>query len=169
MGLDCSRDSARRYRVCGVCVIEEGGGASRSTDPAAGSSAATDVSLREYIGTRIDALDRHVTAELAALRRETHAANQSAERAIQVAAEEAKERLAAHNGLIEQMRHQAQLFASRESLENFKAERHAALDAFKDEADGRFGRIERFQAMLIGGMLLVSIIGIANLVKVFTE
>lgn len=67
------------------------------------------------------------------------------------------------------MRHQAQLFASRESLENFKAERHAALDAFKDEADGRFGRIERFQAMLIGGMLLVSIIGIANLVKVFTE
>lgn len=28
--------------------IDEGGGASKSTDPAAGSSAATDVSLREY-------------------------------------------------------------------------------------------------------------------------
>lgn len=30
-------------------MAEDGGGASRSTDPAAGSSAATDVSLREYI------------------------------------------------------------------------------------------------------------------------
>lgn len=30
-------------------MSEQGGGASRSTDPAAGSSAATDVSLREYL------------------------------------------------------------------------------------------------------------------------
>jgi hypothetical protein len=66
------------------------------------------------------------------------------------------------------MRHQAQEFASRESLDNFKAERHAVLDAFKDEADKRFGRIERFQAMLIGGMLLISFLGIANLVKVWS-
>jgi len=148
---------------------EEGGGASRSTDPAAGSSAATDVSLREYLGGRIEALDRHVTSELSALRRETQAANQAAERAIEVAAEEAKDRLAAHNGLIEQMRQQAASFASRESLDNFKAERHNALDAFKDETDKRFGRIERFQAMLIGGFVLVSTIGVANLVKIWTN
>jgi hypothetical protein len=147
---------------------EEGGGASRSTDPAAGTSAATDVSLREYLGGRIEALDRHVTSELAALRRETHAANMAAERAIEVAAEEAKERLAAHNGLIEQMRQQATQFASRESLENFKQERHSALDSFKDETDKRFGRLERFQATLTGGFLLVSFIGVANLVKVWT-
>lgn len=149
-------------------MSDHGGGASRSTDPALGSSSATDVSLREYVGFRIDALDRHVTAEVAALRRETKAANDNSDKAIEVAAHEAAERLAAHNGLIEQMRQQAQLFASRESLENFKAERHAALDSFKDEADKRFGRIERFQAMLIGGMLLVSFIGIANLVKVWS-
>ena len=145
-----------------------GGGASRSTDPAAGSSAATDVSLREYVISRMDALDRHITAELSALRRETAAANAAAERAVQVAADEAKERLAAHNGLIEQMRHQAQEFASRESLDNFKAERHVALDTFRDESDKRFGRLERFQSMLVGGMLLISFIGIANLVKVWT-
>lgn len=148
--------------------MNEGGGASRTTDPAAGSSAPTDVSLREYVGSSIAALDRHVTSELAALRRETHAANVAAERALGVAADEAKERLAAHNGLIEQMREQAQQFASREALESFKAERHAALDSFKDEADKRFGRIERFQAMLIGGMLLLSFLGIANLVKVWS-
>lgn len=148
-------------------MSDEGGGASRSTDPASGSSAATDVSLREYIGTQIAALDRHMAGELTALRRETNAANVAAERAIGVAADEAKERLAAHNGLIEQMRQQAQLFASRESLESFKAERHAALESFKEEADRRFGRIERFQSMLIGGMLIVSFVGIANLVKVW--
>jgi hypothetical protein len=146
----------------------EGGGASRSTDPAAGSSAATDVSLREFVAVRIEALDRHMTAEIAALRRETDAANQAAARAISVAADEAKERLAAHNGLIEQMRQQATLFASRESLDSFKAERQIVLEAFKDETDKRFGRVERFQAMLIGGLLLVSFVGIANLVKVWT-
>lgn len=146
---------------------EAGGGASRSTDPAAGSSAATDVSLREFVGAEIRALDRHLTSELTGLRREAKLANDNAEKAIKVAADEAQERLKAHNGLIEQMRQQAEHFASRESLEDFKKERHLVLDAFKDETDRRFGRIERFQAMLIGGMLLVSFVGVANLVKLW--
>jgi hypothetical protein len=133
-----------------------GGGASRSTDPAAGSSAATDVSLREFVAVRIEALDRHMTAELASLRRESHVANDNAQRAIEVAAHEAQERLAAHNGLIEQMRQQAALFATRESV-----------DAHDDAAEKRFGRLERFQASLMGGLFLVSLIGIANLVKVW--
>lgn len=145
-----------------------GGGASRTTDPASGSSAATDISLREYTSRDLAWLDRHMTAEIAALRRETQYANDNADKAISVAADEAKERLAAHNGLIEQMRQQATQFASRESLDDFKQERHQALDSFKDEADKRFGRIERFQAMLIGGMLLVSFVGVANLIKVWT-
>ena len=38
---------------------EEGGGASRTTDPAAGTSSATDVSLREYLSARINSLERH--------------------------------------------------------------------------------------------------------------
>ena len=41
---------------------EDGGGASRSTDPAAGSSAATDVSLREYLNEKIEA-DRKLNRE----------------------------------------------------------------------------------------------------------
>ena len=46
---------------------DEGGGASRSTEPAGGTSAATDVSLREYLATqlhdaqrRIDERDRYL-------------------------------------------------------------------------------------------------------------
>lgn len=146
----------------------EGGGASLTTDPAAGSSAATDVSLREHFGINLAWLDRHLTAEIASLRRETGAAQYAAREAIGVAKDEAAERLLAHNGLIEQMRQLQATFASRESLENFKTERHQALDSFKDEADKRFGRIERFQAMLVGGMILISVIGVANLVKVWT-
>lgn len=137
-------------------MTEEGGGASRTTDPAAGSSAATDVSLREFVAVRIDALDRHLASEITALRRETQLANRNAEKAIEVAADEAKERLAAHNGLIGQMQQQQATFASRESL-----------DDYKDANDKRFGRLERFQAMQVGGLLLLSAIGVANIVKVW--
>ena len=136
---------------------DEGGGASRTTDPASGSSAATDVSLRELMAHQFVALDRHLTSELAALRRETQTAQEAAAKAIEVAHQEASERLAAHNGLIEQMRQQAGQFATRESLEDYK-----------DAMDKRLSRNERFQASLIGGMVLASTIGVANLVKVWS-
>jgi ribosome-associated translation inhibitor RaiA len=113
--------------------------------------------LREYVSLKVAALDRHITAEIAGLRRETTLANENAEKAIEVAAHEAADRLAAHNGLIEQMRAQASLFATRESV-----------DDFKESIDRRLGKIERFQAMLTGGLILVSSIGVANLVKVWT-
>ena len=125
---------------------EVGPGAGRTSDPATG-----------VVTERIAALDRHLTAELAALRRETHAANMNAQNAVNVAADEAKERLAAHNGLIEQMRQQANQFATREGF-----------DDFKESNDRRLKRIETFQAMLTGGMILVSFLGVANLVKVWT-
>ena len=125
---------------------EVGPGAGRTADPATG-----------VVTERIAALDRHLTAEIDGLRRETHAANVNAANAVGVAAEEAKERLAAHNGLIEQMRQQAQTFATRESF-----------DDFRDANDKRLKRIETFQAMLTGGMLLLTFIGAANLVKVWT-
>jgi hypothetical protein len=40
-------------------MAEEGGGASRSTDPAAGTSSATDVSLREYFHALMDSDRSH--------------------------------------------------------------------------------------------------------------
>ncbi len=138
-------------------TVEGGGGASRSTDPAAGTSQATDVSLREHLGSLIVALDRHMTTELVALRREAGVANENAEKAITVAATEAKERLIAHNGLIDQMQKQQATFSPRESL-----------DDFKEANDHRLSRIERFQAMLTGGILFASAVGLANLVKIWS-
>jgi hypothetical protein len=139
-----------------VSEHHEGGGASRSTDPASGSSAATDVSLREHVSVKVAALDRHLTHEIASLRRETTEANRNAEKAITVAADEAAERLKAHNGLIDKMEEQATHFATRESL-----------DDYKKANDDRFTRIEKFQYMLGGGLLVVGFIGATNLVKVW--
>jgi len=137
--------------------MTDGGGASFTTDPASGTSAATDVSLREFVAQQIGSLDRHLTSELAALRRETEAANRNSDRAITVAAHEAADRLAAHNGLIDQMQAQGGTFATRETVENMK-----------DETNRRIGRIEGFQAKIVGGLLVVTAVGIANLVKLWT-
>lgn len=138
-------------------MTDEGGGASRSTDPAAGSSAATDISLREYTARDLWWLDRHYAAEIAAVRRESATANKTAERAITVASVEAKERLDQHNGLIGKMENQAGTFVSRD-----------VLDEFKSANDSRVGRIERLIFMAMGGLFLVGLVGIANLVKVWS-
>jgi hypothetical protein len=98
-----------------------------------------------YLDGKITALDRHLTSEVSALRRETVAANHAAEQAVKVAGKEAKDRLKAHNGLIEQMRDQARQFASKEAVE----------------------RLEAWQARLTGGILVVAFIGVVNLVKLW--
>lgn len=130
------------------------------TDPDPGGS----ISLREFLSTNIEALEKHLTHEIAALRRETTQANTNAQQAIEVAADEAKERLKAHNGLLEKMETQAEQFATRESVSTFR-------DAFEDRknvTDERFGRLEKFQYMLTGAIFLVSLVGLANLVKVWS-
>jgi hypothetical protein len=137
-------------------VTDEGGGASRSTDPAAGSSAATDVSLREYVMAAVTNLDRHLTAELAALRRETETAQGNAKEAVGIATVEAKERLSAHNGLIDRMEVLTASFVTRE-----------ILDALKESNDERVRRVESWQSKITGGLILVSVIGVANLVKIW--
>ncbi len=134
----------------------EGGGASRSTDPAAGTSSATDVSLREFVAAQMQALDRHLLSEISALRREMETANANADKAIDVAKNEASERLIAHNGLIDQMQKLQATFATRENL-----------DHFIEANNSRIGRAEKFQYTLTGGLILFSFVGIANIIKVW--
>lgn len=77
-------------------MAEEGGGASRSTDPAAGTSSATDVSLREFIDQRFRDLERRLDERRA-----------SDAQAVSIAKGTADAALEAHNQLIRQMRGQA--------------------------------------------------------------
>jgi hypothetical protein len=136
--------------------LDHGGGASRSTDPAAGSSAATDVSLREYVMAAVANLDRQMTSELAALRRETEAAQGNAKEAVGIATVEAKERLSAHNGLIDRMEVLTASFVTREILETLK-----------ESYEQRLRRTESWQSKITGGLILMSVIGVANLVKIW--
>lgn len=76
--------------------MEEGGGASRSTDPAAGTSSATDVSLREFIDQRFRDLERRLDER-----------RMSDAQAVVIAKETADAALEAHNQLIRRMEVQA--------------------------------------------------------------
>jgi hypothetical protein len=125
---------------------EEGGGASRSTDPASGTSAATDVSLREYSSRDLWWLDRHLSGKieaLEALMRSNRAADQEA---VKTAFKASQELAAKHNDLIRQQ------------------EKKDATYATKNDVS----RVESWQSRLTGGMVVVAVIGVANLVKVWT-
>ena len=59
---------------------EEGGGASRSTDPAAGTSSATDVSLREFLTQRISTVEQKADARFNAMEQALRLADLATER-----------------------------------------------------------------------------------------
>lgn len=104
----------------------------------------TEVS-NDVLASQIAALDRHVMAEIVALRRETLMASETAEKAVAVANVEAKERLDQHNNVIGQMRELSATFATRDALE----------------------RVEAWQGRLTGGILVIAFIGIVNLAKLW--
>jgi chromosome segregation ATPase len=119
-------------------VAEEGGGASRSTEPAVGTSSATDVSLREFIDQRFIALEDKLDE-----RRE------SDREAVRVAKATADAALEAHNQLIRQMREQAteaqrqldkltDTYATKENLKTLEQ----LIDQRLLSIDSRLGTIE---------------------------
>jgi hypothetical protein len=119
-------------------VTETGGGASRSTEPAAGTSASTDVSLREFIDQRFTALESRLDE-----RRE------SDRTAVVIAKETADAALEAHNQLIKRMEVQAiesqrqldkltDTYATKENLKTLEALINQRLVSI----DSRLGSIE---------------------------
>ena len=66
-------------------MTEEGGGASRSTDPAAGTSAATDVSLREFLMQAIEASRRECKEGIAHLEKSVAESEKNSKEAIEKA------------------------------------------------------------------------------------
>lgn len=94
----------------------------------------------------VAALDRLIETELRSLRREIEFTNASAEKAVVLASKESKERLEAHNGLIEQMRAQAAHYATRE-----------IIDLNRETYMRRFERIERWQSQMTGALILISL------------
>ena len=122
---------------------EEGGGASKTTGPAFGSSSGTDVSLREYLMATISERDRRYT-EVAAERdrRLTEVATER-EKALKIKEEADKAALALAreiqtykdekaNELREQINNERGLYASKEDLINLGKELTATIKPLAD-------------------------------------
>ena len=91
-------------------TLPEGGGASRSTDPAAGTSSATDVSLREYLSSRVDALDRLIQSQ-----------RTDDQTALDKALDAAKELAGKHNDLLRQMDRKDATYATKADIDRLTA------------------------------------------------
>lgn len=124
---------------------DPGGGASRSTDPAAGSSAATDVSLRELEAVVTGAMDKFeasqnawlekfLRAEISHLHERTEARFSSLGAGIKVAKDAADATLLVHNDLLKKMENQSA---------QERTERASAAEKFapKDYVDQRTERL----------------------------
>lgn len=131
--------------------VPEGGGASQTTEPASGSSAATDVSLRQHFEALLRA-SRELDVALRQSDRELQTALRASDlEAVRTALTAQKELASAHNDLLRKMEKLVETFIP------------------KDVAEQRFSRIEAWQAKLTGGMLVLGAIGLSNLVKVWTS
>lgn len=133
-------------------MTSEGGGASRSTDPAFGTSSATDVSLREYTSEKVESL-----RELTELR------FQAQEKALELQATEYQRRLSGLNNEAARIDQAVQKNVSRDTWDAFYDRYILGHDAL----DLRIKEAERFSAKLVGGLFVVSVIGVANLVKIW--
>jgi hypothetical protein len=106
----------------------------------------------------VDSLEKLIVSELASVRRELALTTRASERALEAAGQEAKDRLAAHNGLIEQGRERDAQYATREQVE-----------AWREHTSDDLARLERTTARITGALVLLSFalpIAVAVLVKV---
>ena len=101
----------------------EGGGASRSTDPAAGTSSATDVSLREYVAAHletiialIEAAERRSDMRFEAMDKQVKAAFESSQRAIDKADQATEKRFEGVNEFRSALSDQATRFVTNDQL-----------------------------------------------------
>lgn len=112
--------------------------------------------LRELFGIELAALDRHFTDLLDAM--ETLRASERAGdlQAVEKALTAAKEVTTMHNGLLRKMEVLVETFPTKENA-----------DAEHKLMDGRISRLESNMNRLIGGLMLVSAMGLLNFVRVW--
>jgi len=122
--------------------MEEGGGASRSTDPAAGTSSATDVSLREFLAQRIDAVERRSEARFTAM-----------QQAVDLALEATERRFEGVNEFRATLSDQAQHFVTNETLTAIIERLDAKIERNRDMITEVSKRIDRREGIEAGGRI----------------
>jgi hypothetical protein len=150
---------------------EPGGGASLTTDPAAGTSAATDISLREYFEAlrhsddKVDLWiyrfyeerDRRFS-EVALEREKALKIKETADETARIlVAENQAYRDEKANELRAQIEGERGNYLSRSEYLTAHQSLTEKLDAGQKETAERFGRVEAFQSKLLGALALASV------------
>ena len=157
--------------------MDEGGGASRTTDPAAGTSSATDVSLREYLTSLIQGAERRADARFEAMQRSVDAAFSASQLAIDKANEATEKRFQGVNEFRAQLADQAGSFVSRQTVDALVEKLESQIDRNREDLDLLSKRIDVRQGELSGSqtikstlasVITITIMGLSLLVVVAT-
>jgi hypothetical protein len=114
-------------------MSDEGGGASRSTDPAAGTSSATDVSLREYLIALIHAAEQRSDARFESMKDQVAAAFRSSQEAISKAELAADKRFEAVNEFRAVLSDQQRDLVTRQVLSSVQEKLEEAISRNRDD------------------------------------
>ncbi len=122
-------------------VNEEGGGASRTTDPAAGTSTATDVSLREYLTALISAAEKRSDERFEAMKAAVAASFDSSEKAILKAEAADKTRFESFNEFNQRIDTILSNTVTRETLDALLEKLESAITRNREDLDALSKRI----------------------------
>lgn len=144
---------------------EEGGGASRSTDPAAGTSSATDVSLREYLVALINAVERRSDERFEAMKHDVEAAFKSSQAAISKAELATEHRFEAVNEFRAVLSDQQRDLVTRQVLNSVAEKLEAAIARNREDLAVLEKRLTLREGQTIGsritGGVLVTVITVS--------
>ena len=134
-------------------MVEEGGGASRTTDPAAGTSAATDVSLREYLIAEIHAAESRSIMRYEAMQAQVEAAFESSQRAIDKADEATEKRFEGVNEFRAALSDQATRFVTNDQLTALGSKLEASISRNREDLETLATRINLREGAISGSRL----------------
>jgi hypothetical protein len=150
-------------------MVQEGGGASRSTDPAAGTSSATDVSLREYLIALIHAAEQRSDARFESMKEQVDAAFRSSQEAISKAELASDKRFESVNEFRAVLADQQRDLITRQVLNSVSDKLEAAISRNREDLDQLARRVDLREGQTIGsritGGVLVTVltVGVAVL------
>lgn len=137
---------------------DPGGGASRSTDPAAGSSAATDVSLREHLTSVIDAFERRSDERFEAMKTMVDTAFATAQTAIDKADVATEKRFEGVNEFRAQLSDQAARFVTREVMDALADKLLSQIDRNRQDLDALAKRVDLREGQSIGTKITTGVL-----------
>ena len=143
-------------------MSDPGGGASFTTDPAAGTSAATDVSLREYLTALINGVEERSDERFRHMKEMVETAFENAQTAITKADIATEKRFEGVNEFRAALSDQATQFVTRDAMVALADKIENQIDQHRKDMDGIIRRLDlregQTQGSRITGGILVTVI-----------